>query len=116
MSGDTVSPDDFRAKSVAAMANWIKRPIFLISFFSMYCPGLKFFTSPAIWQLNAEASKEPILEIPLAPLRIDCQVSSVPIPTELRSPTPVTTTLRDNISLRWKADPGGAYLTFLLSM
>ena len=34
-SGAMMSPEPFRAHSAAAMANWIKRPIFLISFFSM---------------------------------------------------------------------------------
>ena len=34
ISGVTTSPEPLRAKS-AAMANWMNRPIFLISFFSM---------------------------------------------------------------------------------
>jgi hypothetical protein len=37
--------------------------------------------------------------MPLLPLRIACQVSSVPIPTGLISPTPVTTTERDRFWL-----------------
>ncbi len=35
VSGVTFNPELFRANSAAAMANWMKRPIFLISFFSM---------------------------------------------------------------------------------
>ena len=40
------------ASSAAAMAKWMKRPIFLTSFFSMNLSGSKFFTSAAIWQEN----------------------------------------------------------------
>ena len=36
----------------AAMPNWMKRPIFLISFFSMKRAGSKFLTSPAMRQLK----------------------------------------------------------------
>ena len=35
ISGVTFKPGTCMAKSAAAMANWMKRPIFLISFFSM---------------------------------------------------------------------------------
>jgi hypothetical protein len=35
VSGVAFSPEPDRAHSAAAMANWMKRPIFLISFFSM---------------------------------------------------------------------------------
>src|ERR1700682_2926526 len=42
----------------------------------------------------AEASNCSIRETPLFPSRMDRHVSSVPTPTEVSSPTPVTTTLR----------------------
>ena len=45
------------AKSALARANWMKRPIFFSSFFSIQMNGSKFFTSPAILQSNSVASK-----------------------------------------------------------
>src|SRR6185312_15243359 len=45
-------------------------------------------------ELNAAASNCSMREIPLRPANSECQVSSVPFPTEVSRPTPVTTTLR----------------------
>jgi hypothetical protein len=56
------------------MANWMKRPIFFTSFFSMYWVGSKFLTSPAIWQLNALASNAVMEKLRSFPFRIACQV------------------------------------------
>src|SRR5262249_26253865 len=52
------------------------------------------FTSPAMRQLNCDASKEVMGPMPLVPFLIASQTVSVPIPTEVNMPTPVTTTLR----------------------
>ena len=49
-SGVIFRPDIFIASSAAAMARWMKRPIFFTSFFSMKFSGSKFLTSAAIWQ------------------------------------------------------------------
>src|SRR5262249_13541398 len=97
-------------------ANWMKRPIFLISFFSMYWPGWKSRTSPAIWQENALASNAVIFPMPLLLARIPCQVSSVPIPKGDTKPTPVTTTLRDTQLLLIDLALECYFLEVLLSM
>src|ERR1039458_4301695 len=44
-SGEIFRPDMRTAKSVAARASWMNRPIFLSSFFSTHFCGSKFFTS-----------------------------------------------------------------------
>ena len=77
------------------MATWMKRPIFLISFFSMKRAGSKCLISPAIRQLNAEASKDSMREMPLRPSSRAFHVCSVVSPIAVSSPTPVTTTLRE---------------------
>src|SRR5438067_500190 len=59
---------------------------------SMYSPGSKFFTSPAIRLLKFEASKSVIGPIPLRPARRDSQKASKPTPLGARIPIPVTTT------------------------
>src|SRR5580658_10237240 len=92
----------------------MKRPIFLISLRSMNCAGSKFFTSPAIRQVNAEASNCSILEIPFRPSRMAFQLWSVPMPSGLSKPTPVTTTLRDNDGSRQA--PGGLLLFLVLDV
>src|SRR5579862_2178892 len=73
----------------------MNRPIFLISFFSINSAASKFLISPAIWQVRMEASNCSMREIPHLPSRMECQVSSVPLPTEVRRPIPVTATLRE---------------------
>jgi hypothetical protein len=72
----------------------MKRPIFLISFFSMKRDGSKCLISPAIRLLNCEASKDSIREMPLRHSSSAFQVCSVVSPIAVRRPTPVTTTLR----------------------
>src|SRR6266403_4367857 len=94
----------FTAASAPASAIWMKRPIFFSSFFSIHRKGSKFFTSPAILQSNAAASKWVIGPMPLTPARRFFQHSSVPMPSAQTSPTPVTTTRRVNdscSSMRW---------------
>ena len=56
--------------------------------------GIEFFTSPAMRQSNAVASKWVIVAMPLRPASRFAQVSSVPNPQAQTSPTPVTTTRR----------------------
>ena len=92
------------------MPNWMKRPIFLISFFSMYRLGSKFLTSPAMRQLKAGGIELFDAGDAVPASRMACQLSSVPMPSGLTSPTPVTTTLRDN------AGSKPAYFFFLFSM
>ena len=53
----TVRPESFIAKSAAATANWMKRSIFLTSFFSTQFRGSKPLTSPAKCVEWREASK-----------------------------------------------------------
>src|SRR5579884_1805861 len=52
-------------------------------------------------------------QIPLCPFLMERQVSSVPMPTELRSPTPVTTTLRGKTILPDDAEGGGLLAALL---
>src|SRR5580692_1509719 len=92
----------------------MKRPIFLISFFSMNCAGSKFLTSPAMRQAKAVASNCSIREIPFRASRMALQLSSVPMPSGLSRPTPVTTTLRDNDGSRLA--PGGLLLLLVLDV
>jgi hypothetical protein len=73
----------------------MKRPIFLISFFSMKRDGSKCLISPAIRQLKAAASNDSIRVIPQHPSISDCHVCAVVSPIAVSSPTPVTTTLRE---------------------
>jgi len=70
-----------------------------MSFFSMKREGSKCLISPAIWQLNADASKDSIREMPLRHSSRDFHVCSVVSPIAVRRPTPVTTTLRGIIVL-----------------
>ncbi len=93
---DLQAADIFIASSAAAMAKWMKRPIFLISFFSMKFSGSKFLTSAAIWQANgAEASNwRDACPTPLLPASRFFQTSSVVLPTPQIRPIPVTTTRR----------------------
>jgi hypothetical protein len=58
------------------------------------CAGSKPFTSPAIWEVKAEASKRVMRVMPEAPARMFFQASGTPLPTGEMMPSPVTTTLR----------------------
>src|SRR5205809_5532958 len=71
----------------------MKESIFLTSFFSNHCSGSKFLTSAAILVENCVVSKREILETPLRPSQRPFHVSSVPVPSAVTNPTPVTTTL-----------------------
>ena len=94
------------ANCEAAIAYWMKTSIFLTSFFSTNCSGSKPFTSPAMRDANADASKRVILPMPLWPVVNARQFTSVPIPTGDTSPMPVTTTrllVTMLISCPWRA-------------
>jgi hypothetical protein len=53
-------------------------------------------------QLKQVASKALMGAIPFSPFLMASQTASVPIPTEVSNPTPVTTTLRDKLGLPQK--------------
>src|ERR1700687_65562 len=80
------------ASSAAAMAKWMKRPIFFTSFFSMKLSGSKSRTSAAIWQANAEASNPVMRLTPLWPASSACHTEAVVLPTAQIKPMPVMTT------------------------
>src|SRR5215467_7311061 len=67
--------------------------IFLMSFFSNHWAGSKPLTSAAILVENCVVSKRDIFETPLRPSQRPFHVSSVPVPSAVTNPTPVTTTL-----------------------
>src|SRR2546428_3175863 len=67
--------------------------IFLTSFFSNQRSGSKFLTSAAICVENWAGSNREIVETPLRPSQRPFHVSSVPVPSAVTNPTPVTTTL-----------------------
>src|SRR5579862_3951257 len=60
----------------------------------------KFFTSPAIRDANALASKRVIGPIPLRPATIVGHASRTPMPTGETMPSPVTTTRRNMSGIR----------------
>src|SRR5579863_122060 len=94
------------ASSAAAMAKWMKRPIFLTSFLSMNRKGSKSRTSAAIWQAYCDASKWVMRPTPLLPASRFFHVASVVLPTPLIRPMPVTTTRRGKLlaALRVRAN------------
>src|SRR5271165_893181 len=92
ISGAIVSSDIFIASSDAARAKWMKRPIFLTSFFSTNWSGSKFWTSAAIWQANADASKRVMRSTPLLPACNAGHTSAVVWPIAQIMPRPVMTT------------------------
>ncbi len=94
LGGSTVNAASFKARSEAAIANWMKRSTFLTSFFSIQWRGSKPFTSQANRVECWEASNSVMGPAPSDRRAEPCQVSSVPIPRGDTSPTPVTTTLR----------------------
>src|SRR5437660_12791122 len=71
----------------------MKESIFLTSFLSNQRSGSKSLTSAAICVENCVVSKRVILVTPLRPSQRPFQVSSVPVPSAVTKPTPVTTTL-----------------------
>src|SRR5262249_3802857 len=84
----------FSASSDAASARWMKRPIFLTSFFSMKLRGSKFLTSAAIWQAKPEVSNPVMRSTPLLPASSPCHTSGTVLPTAQIRPRPVMTTRR----------------------
>src|SRR5271170_1173159 len=79
------------------MARWMKRPIFLTSFFSMKLSGSKFLTSAAIWQAKFVESNCVMRPTPLLPASTAFHTSPVVLPTPQIRPSPVTTTLRPKL-------------------
>src|SRR5260370_23966764 len=96
-SGVILRPDMCMASSEAAIARWMKRPIFFSSFFSMNFKGSKFLTSAAIWQAKLPASNCVMRATPLVPASRAFHTSPVVLPTPQISPRPVTTTLRPKL-------------------
>src|SRR5208282_2267291 len=96
-SGVIFRPDILNASSAAAIARWMKRPIFLTSFFSMKFRGSKFLTSAAIWQAKLLESNCVMRATPLLPASTACHTASVVLPTPQIRPIPVTTTLRPKL-------------------
>src|SRR5580700_6956228 len=96
-SGVIFSPDILNASSAAAIARWMKRPIFFTSFFSIKFSGSKFLTSAAIWQAKLLESNCVMRDTPLLPASSACHTSPVVFPTPQIRPMPVTTTLRPNL-------------------
>src|SRR5690242_3673956 len=72
----------------------MNNPIFFTSFFSMKRSGSNCLTSAAKVTGKPVGSKCVIVAAPLLPASRFCHVSSVPTPSALTKPTPVTTTLR----------------------
>src|SRR5205809_6929060 len=70
----------------------MKESIFLTSFFSNQRSGSKFLTSAAIFVENCVVSNRDIVVTPLRPSQRPFHVSSVPVPSAVTKPTPVTTT------------------------
>src|SRR5580700_1317981 len=97
LSGVICRPEILNASSAAAIARWMKRPIFLTSFFSMKLSGSKFLTSAAIWQANLLESNWVMRATPLLPARTASHTSPVVFPTPQIRPRPVTTTLRPKL-------------------
>src|SRR6266478_6825995 len=87
-------PASFRASSVAARPNWMKRSFLRASFLSMNCAGSKPLTSPAIRLGRSLTSKRVMGPTPDFPAMAASHDSLVPIPKGVTRPIPVTTTLR----------------------
>src|SRR3989338_8331150 len=82
------------ASWAAFKANCTKRGVLLKSLTDKKSGGVKSPTSPAIRESNSLASKWVIFPTPLWPLSKDFQKESLPMPTELTTPHPVTATRR----------------------
>ena len=114
-AGSIFNPESATAKSAAATANWMKRSIFLTSFFSTQFRGSKPFTSAAKCVGCREASKRVMLATPDCPASSPLQVGSVPTPRGETRPTPVITTLRLSATLALAPPPprrNGYFLAF----
>src|ERR1700685_653645 len=104
-SGVICRADILNASSAAAMARWMKRPIFFTSFFSMKLRGSKLFTSAAIWQAKFAESNWVMRATPLLPASTACHTSPVVLPTPQIRPMPVTTTLRPKLLAAFRMLP-----------
>src|SRR5208282_6548026 len=104
-SGVICRADILNASSAAAIARWMKRPIFLTSFFSMKLRGSKFLTSAAIWQANLLESNWVMRATPLLPASTAFHTSPVVLPTPQIRPMPVTTTLRPKLLATFRMLP-----------
>src|SRR5882672_899709 len=93
-AGSIFSPASATAQSAAATANWMKRSIFLTSFFSTQVRGSNPFTAAAKCVEWREASKSVMFATPDWPASSPFQVGSVPSPRGDTIPTPVIITLR----------------------
>src|SRR5260370_42654051 len=102
-----------KAKSAAATAIWMKRPIFFNSFLAIQFSGLKSGTAEAIRQWNLEGWNCVMGPTPLAPAMSFFHTASVPIPRAQTSPTPVTTTRRLNYDSPCKYSGEGGLLLSL---
>src|SRR6266851_9647142 len=104
-SGVIFRADILNASSAAATARWMKRPIFLTSFFSTKLRGSKFLTSAAIWQAKLLESNWVMRATPLLPASKPCHTSPVVFPTPQIRPMPVTTTLRPKLLATFRMLP-----------
>src|SRR5262245_36983575 len=94
--------------------------IFLTSFFSNQWSGSNSFTSAAILVENCVVSNREMGATPLRPSQRPFHVSSVPVPSAVTKPTPVTTTLlfckfrtsRKNVLRGQPAKQGATFLGF----
>ena len=99
--GDRRAPQSSIANCEAAMAYWMKRSIFLISFFSMNCSGSNPLTSAAICVAYAgDVEPRDAGDAALSRAAAPPRSRLVPMPSADTSPMPVTTTRLFKI-LRW---------------
>src|SRR5437763_1365257 len=87
-------PASSTASSAAPTAYWMKMSIFFKSLRSMKRSGSKSRTSPAMRAGSAEASKRVIGPMPERPATRLSQFASMPMPSGVTRPRPVTTTRR----------------------
>jgi hypothetical protein len=86
------SPASAQASLAAPTAKWTARSVRLTSLGVIHSWGWNSRTSPAIWTGSSEASKFWIRPIPDLPAVRPSQNGSIPIPTDVTGPKPVTTT------------------------
>src|SRR5437867_4439961 len=87
-------PASCTASSAAPTVYWMKMSIFFKSLRSMKRSGSKSRTSPATRAGRAEASKRVIGPMPERPATRLSQFASMPVPSGVTRPSPVTTTRR----------------------
>ncbi len=99
MSGVISSAAMRMAKSAAAMASWMKRPIFFSSFLGIQFSGIEiadFGGDAAIERGGVKLRDGADAALPASSF---CQTCSVPMPRAQTRPTPVTTTRRLNVRI-----------------